>query len=128
MRFYSIDLSKYSEDVDMEISNQHQFEKILGSTVDKNSQVKPAIALQFYKKTETKQIFEALDVITEKWKENVKRFEQQDRRDTYLNGYKLGKDNSPVYHAPGLQLVKERTTIAYNVFNDSYAYRSMQSL
>ena len=58
----------------------------------------------------------------------LNKFEQQDKRDTYLNGYKVDEDSSPVASPPSLQLVREQTTISYNVFNDPFTMRSMQNM
>ena len=53
------------------------------------------------------------------------RFEKADKKDTYLNGYKVDADKSPVVFPPQLQLVRENTTDSYAVFNDMYTMRSL---
>jgi hypothetical protein len=85
--------------------------------------VNPHLAVKFFSKNETNELFKALDISIHKCLENVLRFEKADKKDTYLNGYKVDKNQSPMI-PPSLQLIKENTTDSYDVMNDIYHLRN----
>ena len=85
--------------------------------------VNPHMAVKFFKRSQTNELFKALDISIHKWLENVLRFEKADKKDTYLNGYKVDKNQSPMM-PPSLHLIKENTTDSYDVLNDIYAIRN----
>jgi hypothetical protein len=60
--------------------------------------------------------------------ENIIRFEKADKKDTYLNGYRVDENKSPVVSSVDSQfhLIRENTTVSYNVFNDFYTMRSLE--
>lgn len=108
-------------------ANGNQFSTMKSTKVlftDEES-VNPTLAIKFHEKNETQELFKALDLATHKCMENIIRFEKADKKDTYLNGYKVDENKSPVVFPPHLQLVKENTTDSYNVFSDLYTMRSL---
>jgi len=119
-------LEWYTENRDSDNSKNISNKNIL-SLANEDSHIKPRMALEFYKMSQTREIFEALDGITEKWEENVEKFEKQDKRDIFINGYTI-EDDSLDTSPPGLQLVKLKTTSCYNAFNDPYTLRSMKQM
>jgi len=68
----------------------------------------------FYNKRETLDSFEALDSVTDMWAKGVTKFTKADKKDKYLNGYRVDEDSSPVVNSR-LHLVKENTTEPYDV-------------
>lgn len=84
----------------------------------------PRIALDFYWERETKDLLESLDIVTARCEENVDKFQQADKKDKYLNGYRVDENSSPIMFPPSLHLVKQDTTDSYSVFDDLYTFKS----
>lgn len=71
--------------------------------------------VDFYNKRDTSELFEALEIFTGKWVEGVEKFTKSDKKDKYLNGYKVDENASPLLY-PQLNIVKENTTDPYDIY------------
>jgi len=87
-----------------------------------NREINSVIALDFYKQPKIKELFEALEANFLKCEDNIQKFDEADKKDTYLNGYKLDI-NSTAGISPSLHLVRDKSSECYNPFNDIYTYR-----
>lgn len=125
MYFYSTHTQGIGSSARQVNGNQFSLMKSTKVISKDEESVNPGLAIKFHEKNETQELFKALDLATHKCMENIIRFEKADKKDTYLNGYKVDENKSPVVFPPQLQLVKENTTDSYNVFNDLYTMRSL---
>ncbi|CAI2384321.1 unnamed protein product [Moneuplotes crassus] len=92
--------------------------------VNRHYRVQPQVALDFYaKSSEVKDLLESLEIVKAKCEENVENFEKSDKKDKYLNGYKVDKDTSNLNIPPSLHIVKGESFAPYSAFNDSYSIR-----
>lgn len=91
-----------------------KFSKFGGVEEVKRQLRDPQIAVNFFKSRESQDLFEALDMAHKKWQQNMQKFESSDKKDKYLNGYKVDDNASPIINTD-LDLVKENTGKPYDV-------------